>query len=108
RACFFFSGRRRHTRFSRDWSSDVCSSDLTPGPGSRSGVEGQLPHHQDGNENEPLVPEPLPLCLPPLRTTSVTRPTTVTRIGSHFFICAPPSVADSKNVRAAARRPLVM
>src|SRR5690606_40293881 len=23
-----FSGRRRHTRFSRDWSSDVCSSDL--------------------------------------------------------------------------------
>src|SRR5690606_39785907 len=28
-ACpFFFSSRRRHTRFSRDWSSDVCSSDL--------------------------------------------------------------------------------
>src|SRR5690606_20144350 len=30
---FFFSSRRRHTRFSRDWSSDVCSSDL----------EGRLP-----------------------------------------------------------------
>src|SRR2546422_7935877 len=34
RAChwtlfFFFSSRRRHTRCSRDWSSDVCSSDLT-------------------------------------------------------------------------------
>src|SRR5690606_40523185 len=27
---FFFSSRRRHTRFSRDWSSDVCSSDLGP------------------------------------------------------------------------------
>src|SRR5690606_39678907 len=27
---FFFSSRRRHTRFSRDWSSDVCSSDLSP------------------------------------------------------------------------------
>src|SRR5690606_40137601 len=27
-ASFFFSSRRRHTRFSRDWSSDVCSSDL--------------------------------------------------------------------------------
>src|SRR5690606_40470143 len=27
---FFFSSRRRHTRFSRDWSSDVCSSDLIP------------------------------------------------------------------------------
>src|SRR5436309_14393286 len=29
---FFFSSRRRHTRFSRDWSSDVCSSDLVAYP----------------------------------------------------------------------------
>src|SRR2546430_1575869 len=28
RLCFFFSSRRRHTRFDCDWSSDVCSSDL--------------------------------------------------------------------------------
>src|SRR5207253_10676784 len=29
RSClFFFSSRRRHTRWPRDWSSDVCSSDL--------------------------------------------------------------------------------
>src|SRR2546422_4443304 len=28
---FFFSSRRRHTRCSRDWSSDVCSSDLDTG-----------------------------------------------------------------------------
>src|SRR5258707_10858076 len=27
---FFFSSRRRHTRYWRDWSSDVCSSDLPP------------------------------------------------------------------------------
>src|SRR6266508_6367418 len=27
---FFFSSRRRHTRWPRDWSSDVCSSDLGP------------------------------------------------------------------------------
>src|SRR5690606_39583992 len=26
---FFITSRRRHTRFSRDWSSDVCSSDLS-------------------------------------------------------------------------------
>src|SRR5699024_11837802 len=26
--CFFLSSRRRHTRSKRDWSSDVCSSDL--------------------------------------------------------------------------------
>src|SRR5256886_17008053 len=31
---FFFSSRRRHTRFDCDWSSDVCSSDLV--------VEGEL------------------------------------------------------------------
>src|SRR3712207_2509450 len=28
---FFFSSRRRHTRYWRDWSSDVCSSDLRVG-----------------------------------------------------------------------------
>src|SRR5258707_11944400 len=29
---FFFSSRRRHTRYWRDWSSDVCSSDLVDAP----------------------------------------------------------------------------
>src|SRR5690242_21602946 len=29
---FFFSSRRRHTRLTCDWSSDVCSSDLTKSP----------------------------------------------------------------------------
>src|SRR6266511_5562686 len=36
---FFFSSRRRHTRFSRDWSSDVCSSDLI-GRGDARRAEG--------------------------------------------------------------------
>src|SRR5690625_2275990 len=38
RLFFFFSSRRRHTRWPRDWSSDVCSSDLCSSstkPGSR-------------------------------------------------------------------------
>src|SRR6266487_561330 len=30
---FFFSSRRRHTRWTGDWSSDVCSSDLAGGVG---------------------------------------------------------------------------
>src|SRR5204863_4468991 len=34
---FFFSSRRRHTRSLRDWSSDVCSSDLLGLPSSFSG-----------------------------------------------------------------------
>src|SRR5437763_15664776 len=29
---FFFSSRRRHTRYIGDWNSDVCSSDLTSPP----------------------------------------------------------------------------
>src|SRR2546429_9707285 len=43
---FFFSSRRRHTRCSRDWSSDVCSSDLrndddgAPYVGAREGFHG--------------------------------------------------------------------
>src|SRR2546429_9150836 len=37
---FFFSSRRRHTRCSRDWSSDVCSSDLGHGGRSRAGRRG--------------------------------------------------------------------
>src|SRR5439155_8020030 len=31
---FFFSSRRRHTRWPRDWSSDVCSSDLAKPAGA--------------------------------------------------------------------------
>src|SRR2546429_6437581 len=38
---FFFSSRRRHTRCSRDWSSDVCSSDLGPTLVVDSSVHGQ-------------------------------------------------------------------
>src|SRR5258707_4754918 len=34
--CFFFSSRRRHTRYWRDWSSDVCSSDLGDRIGRKS------------------------------------------------------------------------
>src|SRR5690606_39507361 len=43
-----FSSRRRHTRFSRDWSSDVCSSDLRNGP-ARAGSGPTVPT-MDGRE----------------------------------------------------------
>src|SRR5436305_14569737 len=39
-ALFFFSGRRRHTSCGRDWSSDVCSSDLASAVGPVSVVTG--------------------------------------------------------------------
>src|SRR5690349_23759206 len=41
---FFFSSRRRHTRSLRDWSSDVCSSDLT-----RCGAPRRVEHHPREN-----------------------------------------------------------
>src|SRR6266702_5086739 len=40
-ALFFFSSRRRHTSWPRDWSSDVCSSDL------HQQGEDQQEHHAD-------------------------------------------------------------
>src|SRR5688572_31001959 len=52
--CFFFSSRRRHTRFDCDWSSDVCSSDLDDLPPAGRDVgnpivavrsDGSLKHH---------------------------------------------------------------
>src|SRR5216683_5727963 len=39
---FFFSSRRRHTRSDRDWSSDVCSSDLPRRAGRIEGVTCEL------------------------------------------------------------------
>src|SRR5207249_5063778 len=41
-AAFFFSSRRRHTRSKRDWSSDVCSSDLSPTPCEPPSAKGQV------------------------------------------------------------------
>src|SRR3712207_9040754 len=57
---FFFSSRRRHTRYWRDWSSDVCSSDL----GSTENVSGErnvgccLQHRAQGDAAR-LVGQPL-------------------------------------------------
>src|ERR671912_983621 len=47
---FFFSSRRRHTRYWRDWSSDVCSSDLYPVPINDVSLGGD---YADGSENAP-------------------------------------------------------
>src|SRR5437870_11084349 len=63
---FFFSSRRRHTRWPRDWSSDVCSSDLLrpgeavdldtptgslPAPGQRpSGLDTRSEERRVGKE----------------------------------------------------------
>src|SRR5690625_5118412 len=43
---FFFSSRTRHTRWPRDWSSDVCSSDLGPPVGAIADVVAKQAFHQ--------------------------------------------------------------
>src|SRR2546421_11023615 len=50
---FFFSSRRRHTRSDRDWSSDVCSSDLLLDSftGPVRTVQGGESHVGSGNSN---------------------------------------------------------
>src|SRR5690242_21418014 len=64
---FFFSSRRRHTRLTCDWSSDVCSSDLggdaggvlrtdggfDPGPPGRDGGRRRGGRDAGGDEPEP-------------------------------------------------------
>src|SRR5690606_40970553 len=52
---FFFSSRRRHTRFSRDWSSDVCSSDLAR---ARRACAGRALRGAAAKHGDPVVAVP--------------------------------------------------
>src|SRR3989449_579880 len=55
---FFFSSRRRHTRCSRDWSSDVCSSDLrSPGCARASAVTSER-HARAPRGGDRVTPAP--------------------------------------------------
>src|SRR5256884_516747 len=64
---FFFLSRRRHTRCSRDWSSDVCSSDLTGPRGAspissrarRGGRRGRSSPHPRRDQRHDLVRGPV-------------------------------------------------
>src|SRR6266498_3501584 len=67
---FFFSSRRRHTRCGRDWSSDVCSSDLTPSTSSVTAT----PASRCGSR--------LPAAKSALRVARVGRPRASTTSGS--------------------------
>src|SRR5690606_40302112 len=54
-AVFFFSSRRRHTRFSRDWSSDVCSSDLHRNQQTGKGEDGVRQPHEEPIDAAPEI-----------------------------------------------------
>src|SRR5207302_7672542 len=77
---FFFSSRRRHTRFSRDWSSDVCSSDLVGMPLATRFEKVYMSHGQFG----PAPPVKIQQLAP---------------AGCHFLV----SVEPSRNMTAGER-----
>src|SRR2546428_8406613 len=52
---FFFSSRRRHTRSDRDWSSDVCSSDLIALGVTADGTKRFLGFVETDTENEKVL-----------------------------------------------------
>src|SRR5690625_5656421 len=53
---FFFSSRRRHTRWPRDWSSDVCSSDLGKS-WNVNNFKDKLNPSEKGDNSVVIVPE---------------------------------------------------
>src|SRR6266487_6454412 len=71
---FFFSSRRRHTRWTGDWSSDVCSSDLVI-----AGVNGEPRGDRRGELAQEVEPADLEGVLPELASESVDR--TLDRVG---------------------------
>src|SRR3712207_6925105 len=68
---FFFSSRRRHTRYWRDWSSDVCSSDLIEGMGLEKQI---LVHARSGD-------------------TKASERAKFRRSGAHILVTTPESLA---------------
>src|SRR2546426_10189804 len=65
---FFFSSRRRHTRLQGDWSSDVCSSDLTRAPGAPGCASRPAPAgRRGGPARSAALEDRLPLLLERLR-----------------------------------------
>src|SRR5256885_7977442 len=56
---FFFSSRRRHTRLQGDWSSDVCSSDLTRGPRSTTRIGSRIVRSVPSIEIETRIAAPI-------------------------------------------------
>src|SRR3712207_8457306 len=65
---FFFSSRRRHTRYWRDWSSDVCSSDLFGAISAVGGSQNATTSHERTNYFNTVPAEELDLALDVLRS----------------------------------------
>src|SRR6266496_5744059 len=97
---FFFSSRRRHTRFLRDWSSDVCSSDLLSLPIHRNASEGALARpallhsdvspHVGGGDRGPASGPAISCPVPSSRAARVSRVSRVARASRPSRSSPPP------------------
>src|SRR5256884_1639858 len=109
---FFFSSRRRHTRCSRDWSSDVCSSDLSRcaalrRPGGRVPQDGALPLRflfgRGRRRHQPAAGERFEEA--PRRHASSRGPTPLFRVAGHPCVFEPKSGSRTgRSARPAAAR----
>src|SRR3712207_7967688 len=87
---FFFSSRRRHTRYWRDWSSDVCSSDL------RIVIEGR-------GADEPLTPARDPASLARNRRVEITIEGSRLQADAALETAAPESRSEERRVGKECR-----
>src|SRR2546430_9923037 len=93
---FFFSSRRRHTRFDCDWSSDVCSSDLHRRTPPAKAMDRHLSLH--------LAAHAAPLRRPP-RLHEIVRDRKSTRLNSsHSQISYAVFCLKKKNIASSSAR----
>src|SRR5690606_17440833 len=102
---FFFSSRRRHTRFSRDWSSDVCSSDLesqpSPEPTKAQDAEEPIPEDLESPDSMTVIVNklrPLPEDFAPDDLVELPD-----QMGTDTYELREPAAEAAKELFAAAR-----
>src|SRR2546422_3535246 len=95
---FFFSSRRRHTRCSRDWSSDVCSSDLFASAAALSGSHIYSIHALQSRSTLCWQLRPDPAYIARARITGTTNSTTRLSAGPEGW-SGDPSGDDRGSVR---------
>src|SRR5699024_11420754 len=81
---FFFSSRRRHTRSKRDWSSDVCSSDLFENS-SQSAISSSVYARRSKRLPKGSIPWSFNCCIFSRRTASWSFSSSLTIF--HSYIC---------------------
>src|SRR2546422_11411478 len=109
---FFFSSRRRHTRCSRDWSSDVCSSDITDGfdqPWTGTVPVGPGLWFSSAKPPQPPVNAQLPGMRPFfLRSADQFRPAPPSAFGSPAYLAALAEVRNISDTRTAEQVNIAM